>query len=167
MFSVALVRAAVFGAIAALIGLVFFAGRPDPDAVPAPSEVAGRVMSPFCPGLSLDECPSSQAGDLRAKIKARVEQGATNREIDRWLVENYGESVLGRPPQALSWVVPAGFVMVGLAVLLITLGRGAGSRHRPHEDDGEVDSEEGPGGEREALRAQMLEELSVFGKGTE
>ena len=43
---------AVLGGLA--LGLALTSG-PDPGAVPTSDEVAGRMMSPFCPGLTLDE----------------------------------------------------------------------------------------------------------------
>lgn len=121
-------------------------------------------MSPFCPGLSLEECPSEQASELRARIQRRIAAGATNAEIDRWLVADYGESVLGRPPGALSWMVPAAFVLGGLACILYLLGtRGRNeSRTQPRREQAGSAS---PASSR--YRPRMLEELSSFDKGTE
>jgi cytochrome c-type biogenesis protein CcmH/NrfF len=103
---------------------VISARGPDPDAVPTVETVEGRVMSTWCPGLTLAECPSAQAAVLRQRIAARVAEGWTNRRIDAWLVGDYGEGVLGRPRSAAAFLVPAAAVLLGgLAVALVVRGR--------------------------------------------
>ncbi|MGH7426426.1 MAG: cytochrome c-type biogenesis protein, partial [Candidatus Methylomirabilales bacterium] len=78
-------------AAAAAAGLAVLPLRgPDPMAVPTVQQVFERTMSPFCPGLTVAECPSLQAGDMRERIAERVAGRWSNRRIDRWLVENYG-----------------------------------------------------------------------------
>lgn len=114
---------AVLGGLA--LGMAFTSG-PDPDAVPTSDEVAGRMMSPFCPGLTLDECPSDQASRLRAEVDEMVRRGDTNAEIDRWIVDNFGEVALARPGGSLAWVAPPLAVLAGLGVLLFFLKRKTG-----------------------------------------
>ncbi len=114
---------AVLGGLA--LGMVLTAG-PNPDAVPTSDEVAGRMMSPFCPGLTLDECPSDQASRLRAEVDEMVRRGDTNAEIDRWIVDNFGEVALARPGGSLAWVAPPLMVLAGLATVLVFLKRRSG-----------------------------------------
>jgi cytochrome c-type biogenesis protein CcmH/NrfF len=121
----ALAAVAVLGGLA--LGLAFTSG-PDPDAVPTSDEVAGRMMSPFCPGLTLDECPSEQANRLRAEVDEMVRRGETNAEIDRWIVDNFGEVALARPGGSPAWVAPPLAVLAGLAVVLLFLKRRTGER---------------------------------------
>lgn len=64
---------AVFGELA--LGIAITSG-PDPDLVPTTDEVAGRTMSPFCPGLTLEECPSGEASRLRTEIDQMVRRVA-------------------------------------------------------------------------------------------
>ena len=99
------------------VSAVAFQGRQDPDAVPTASEVFRRVMSPFCPGVTLYECTSSQAAELRSEIGPRIAGGATNAEIDRWLTDNYGEAVLARPRSPWVWAPPAAGVLIALALV--------------------------------------------------
>jgi cytochrome c-type biogenesis protein CcmH/NrfF len=54
---------------------------------------------------------------LRSHIEEKVELSWTNRQIDQWLVANYGEQVLGRPRGMVSWIVPIGAVTIGLVAL--------------------------------------------------
>jgi cytochrome c-type biogenesis protein CcmH len=111
---------AVLGGLALGFGL---ASGPDPEAVPTTDEVAGRMMSPFCPGLTLDECPSDQASRLRADIDEMVRRGDTNSQIDRWIVDNFGQVALARPGGTLAWVAPPLAMLAGLAAVLLFLKR--------------------------------------------
>ena len=114
-----------------LLGMSLLSG-PDPDRVPTTDEVAGRMMSPFCPGLTLEECPSDQAARVRADIDGMVRRGATNREIDRWIVANFGEVALARPGRSFPWLVPPLVAAGGSAAVVLLLRRrvrrGAGTR---------------------------------------
>ena len=111
---------AILGGLA--LGMVLTSG-PDPNAVPTSDEVAGRMMSPFCPGLTLDECPSDQASRLRAEIDEMVSRGDTNAEIDGWIVDNFGEVALARPGGSVAWVAPPLVVLAGLGAVLLFLKR--------------------------------------------
>ncbi len=99
------------------VSAVAFQGRQDPNAVPTASEVSRRVMSPFCPGVTLHECTSSQAVALRSNIETRIAGGTTNAEIDRWLTDNYGGAVLARPRSPWVWAPPAVGVLIALALV--------------------------------------------------
>ncbi len=111
--------ALLVGAVA-LMGLAGGRG-PDPGAVPTSAEVQDRIMSPFCPGLTVAECPSGQSAELRLTIDAMVASGVTNREIDDWAVANYGEAALSRPRGLLAWLAPAVATLGGLALVLARL----------------------------------------------
>lgn len=111
-------------AAAAMIGLalltalaLFMSIGPDPNAVPTAEAVARRAMSPYCTGLLVADCPTRQSAELRSHIEEKVELGWTNRQIDQWLVANYGEQVLARPRTMVSWIVPVGAAMIGLVAL--------------------------------------------------
>ena len=122
---------AILGGLA--LGMVLTSG-PDPNAVPTSDEVAGRMMSPFCPGLTLDECPSDQASRLRAEIDQMVGRGDTNAEIDGWIVDNFGEVALARPGGSVAWVAPPLVVLAGLGAVLLFLKRrttGGGAETAP------------------------------------
>lgn len=64
---------AVLGELA--LGIAITPG-PDPGSVPTTGDAAGRTMSPFCPGLNLEECPSGEASRLRTEIDQMVSRGA-------------------------------------------------------------------------------------------
>jgi cytochrome c-type biogenesis protein CcmH/NrfF len=116
----AVAAAAVLGGLA--LGVLLTRG-PDPDVVPTTDEVAARMMSPFCPGLTLEECPSDQSSRLRSEIDVMVREGSTNEQIDRWIVDNFGEVALARPRGSAAWLAPPALALVGLGAVLLVLRR--------------------------------------------
>ena len=122
----------IVGGAIAIAGVLFFTTRgPDPDATPSVADVSMRTMSVFCPGLTLDECPSTQAVEVRQQIASKVAQGQTNRQIDAWLVANFGDGVLGRPPGASTWMVPSVVLLIGAGVVASILLRPRRQQDQP------------------------------------
>jgi cytochrome c-type biogenesis protein CcmH/NrfF len=114
--------------VAALVLLAVATGLaaargPDPNAVPTAQQVDERTMSPFCVGLTLAACPSSEALQLRATIAGMVAGGRTNRQIDSFLLANYPKTVIGAPRSPVAWLVPAAAVTAGLAVVVVVAFR--------------------------------------------
>lgn len=108
-------------ACTAMVGMLLIRSGPDPDAVPTADDVAGRMMSPFCEGLTLEECPTDRSTRLRDQIAQMAAGGATNRQIDRWMEDNYGVVSLGRPRTALAWIAPPLAGAAGLAIVMFIL----------------------------------------------
>lgn len=121
-----------------LLGLVFADGAAraaDPGgAAPADAsgarsgwayDLAGELMSPFCPGRTVASCPSPQATELIQWIAMQEAAGATREEVVAMLVEKHGEEILGAPPARgitlWAYVFPVlGFVgFGGVAVLVL------------------------------------------------
>jgi cytochrome c-type biogenesis protein CcmH len=102
------------------------AGAPSADSAhsPAPArdmtranKLLGTVMSPFCPGLTLANCPSVNAETLRVSVRARLEAGESPDSIVESLVAAFGEGVRGAPRARglglLLWVLPGAALGVG------------------------------------------------------
>ncbi|MGH0038248.1 MAG: cytochrome c-type biogenesis protein [Myxococcota bacterium] len=90
------------------------------------------LMSPFCPGRTLAECPSPQADELRLKILLQAAAGASEAEVEEMLVARFGEQILGAP-RAEGWglaayVLPLGGFAAGGAFVFWALRRLSGSR---------------------------------------
>jgi cytochrome c-type biogenesis protein CcmH len=51
-----------------------------------------------CQGQSLDESNAPLAGDLRRLIRADIEKGQSDAEIEHYLVARYGDFILMKPP---------------------------------------------------------------------
>lgn len=98
---------------------------------PAEEQVAesviGQVLSPFCPGRMLNDCPTQAASDLKDFIRAEVASGKTPAVITQSLISQYGEAILASPPAAgvglLVWVGPGLFVLIGAVILVGWLRR--------------------------------------------
>jgi cytochrome c-type biogenesis protein CcmH/NrfF len=106
------------------LGFGLLAARgPNPDAVPTPQQVFERTMSPFCTGQTLASCTSNQAVELRATIAQKISEGATNRQINAFLLANYSKTVIGTPRNPFAWLVPAAAVIAGLIVVAVVMRR--------------------------------------------
>ena len=111
-------RAAVAAIGIALCFLPTSAGAKD-----SPDEVASRVseeiMSPFCDGVTLHDCPSKQADELRLEIASWARAGLTEEQILMRLEERYGSVISGTPGNPLAWIVP--FTAATAGVVLVTV----------------------------------------------
>lgn len=151
-------------AIAVVAGVVILAAAlalatrgADPGAVPTVREVSERTMSPFCPGLTLSECPSQQSAELRSRIGTKIDAGWTNRRIDEWLVASYGEGVLAKPTGPVAYLVPIAVLLGGAGLVGFLTLRWA--RSRRDEDEPPLVSD--------AERERLARDLKVFAEGTE
>jgi cytochrome c-type biogenesis protein CcmH/NrfF len=94
------------------------------DEVPrAAREVIDNVLSPYCPGLLLANCPSPQADSLRKAIVDRARGGETREAIEADLLSWYGEAVRAAPKGeglgVAAWVTPGvALVTAGVAIAL-------------------------------------------------
>jgi cytochrome c-type biogenesis protein CcmH/NrfF len=107
--------------IASAIFLLYALGcapAPVDDAPPEGRQVQTIVrntLSPFCPGKTLDSCPSPKAGEWRRDIRAWVAAGVPEPEIRARLQERVPDFDLKIPPVKSGWVIPV------VAVVLSTL----------------------------------------------
>ncbi|MFW2387032.1 MAG: hypothetical protein ACN4G0_01745 [Polyangiales bacterium] len=97
---------------------------------PAPPEdlrVEGRqaqsivrtTNSPFCPGKTLDSCPSPRAGEWRRDIRTWVEDGVPEGEIRGRLQSRVPDFDLSIAPVKSGWVIPAVAVVLSTLWLII------------------------------------------------
>jgi cytochrome c-type biogenesis protein CcmH len=121
-------------ALVLLAGLVLAAGAAAAeDAAPAEErwayELAHELMSPFCPGRALAECPSPQADALRLWILQQARAGATREQVEAQLLESFGDQLRQAPrPEGVglvAYVVPALLVVAGGGLLALFLRRQA------------------------------------------
>lgn len=102
--------------------------KPSPEQAQEVAEsVSHQIMSPFCPGRLLSDCPSSGASDLKLEIQKNAESGMSSGEIVDQLAEKYGDEVRAVPGFSgfalLAWVVPCLFLGLGATVGLWWLWR--------------------------------------------
>ncbi len=108
------------------------------------------VMSPFCPGRTLTDCPSPDAAALRAEIRQRLASGVSQDAIRLELERRYGMAVVPEPRSVWAWIIPLGILgagLVGLIAALRSLARRApepappgGRPELARELDAELDS---------------------------
>ena len=85
--------------------------------------MAREVMSPFCPGRTLADCPSPDAAALRGQIRTMLEDGVSEEQVRTQLREQYGDVVVGVPRSAVGWVLPGVLLALGVGVLIYALRR--------------------------------------------
>jgi cytochrome c-type biogenesis protein CcmH len=130
----------------------------DKAAAQAEAQVLFReVMSPFCPGLTLADCPSPNAFDLRKDIQARLERGESREAIVDGLVAQYGTQLLSDPSDT-----PIGRVVWGVPILLSVLAAGGLALFLRHVTRGHDLSRVAGAEEPAAVRERLDEELAAL-----
>ena len=90
-------------------------------------EIYQNVMSPFCPGRLLSDCPSSAARNLKADIKERIAKGEPAEKIQGELQAMYGDEIRAAPPASgiglAAWITPFLFLIAGGVLLTWWLKR--------------------------------------------
>jgi cytochrome c-type biogenesis protein CcmH len=61
-------------------------------------ELADQLMSPFCPGRTVADCPSPQAKTLVVWLTVQEAAGRSREDVQAELVERFGENILPAPP---------------------------------------------------------------------
>jgi cytochrome c-type biogenesis protein CcmH/NrfF len=82
------------------------------------NDISNEIMSPFCDGVTLHDCPSQEAEDLRDRIQAWVSDGQSRPQIMSRLEREFGAGIRAAPPGEgagfVAWLPP-----------LVALGAGA------------------------------------------
>lgn len=147
-------------ALALALGVPALAADPPPSAAPADAaaapnaaapkgwayDLANELMSPFCPGRTLADCPSPQAQNLRLWLVVQESAGRSEDEVRQELLARYGD-VMRPTPKAegfglAAYLVPAlafaaGGVLVALFLRRVT--GGAESPSTPQVPDPELE----------------------------
>jgi cytochrome c-type biogenesis protein CcmH/NrfF len=128
---------------AALVLLVALAAAGAFGAMPAPAVADERpepgwgyglwneLMSPFCPGRTLADCPSEQAEKLREWIVVQEEQGRAKDDVTQELFASFGD-VLRQAPAAegiglAAYLVPIAIFGAGGGLVALFLARRKGA----------------------------------------
>ncbi len=165
--SPSVVRAAVV-TVAAIILLASSAQAmahppdPNPEWQPVYDRLMREIMSPFCQGLTLADCPTKGAAEMRDQIRAWLIEGKDRIWIEDQLVAQYGQSVLGAPRMSgwglLAWVTPPLALFFGVVAV-------ASFVKRHQAEPGEEGSEAAPAhpaadpGEISEIEKQVEEEI--------
>ncbi|MDP9226290.1 MAG: cytochrome c-type biogenesis protein CcmH [Actinomycetota bacterium] len=97
------------------------------------NSISEQVMSPFCPGVTLHDCPSDNALQLRHQIAVWAGRGWTRQRIMGKLLAEYGPDIRAVPADhgasLLVWLLPGAGVLAGAATAGVLARRW--SRHSP------------------------------------
>ena len=120
-------------AFATLLGVssAFVARAADEPAPEWGYALSNELMSPYCPGRALPDCPSPQATELRQWIVAQARAGRTRDDVMAQLLDRFGEQMLQRPKASgfglAAYVIPVAGVIAGGALLAVFLRRQRGA----------------------------------------
>lgn len=105
-----------------LLGAQEAVARYSPEVEADARRLFTRIMSPYCPGLTLTTCPSEGAVILKDSIRAELAAGRTSAQVMRGLEERFGEGIHASPPARgfglVAWVTP--FLLLLAAGIALT-----------------------------------------------
>jgi cytochrome c-type biogenesis protein CcmH len=90
-------------------------------------QLSKEVMSPYCPGRALSDCPSPQADELRQWIVEQEKAGVSRSEVEQELFRVFGDQLLQAPRAEgiglIAYLVPVLAFAVGGALVVFFLRR--------------------------------------------
>ena len=122
-------------AVLAAVAAMYFgpASAPTVDTIESDAQrVFTNVMSPFCPGMTMATCTSSNAADVREEVRARLRKGESAQAIEDSLYARFGNEYRAVPQAEgrgmIVWLFPlAAMVLSGIGVAW--LAKRARDRH--------------------------------------
>ena len=101
-----------------------FAEEIDPALEAKAKAIFEDVFSPFCPGRSLNDCPSSNAHELKDQIRSELKAGKEPEAILQSIFTQYGEQYRALPKPSgigiFAWALPGAFLLIGAVIILLT-----------------------------------------------
>ena len=93
-------------------------------------QLAHDIMSPYCPGLSLSDCPSPNAAQLREWIIEQEAAGASKEAVEEQLLARFGDQLLQAPrPEGVglfAYAIPLAIFLLGAVFVGAMLFRRSG-----------------------------------------
>ncbi len=97
--------------------------RPHPEA----DKAISRLLSPFCPGFMLSQCPAAESLALRDSIQALALAGWNADALEAWMLGNHGQEYRAVPQRSgaglLAWFLPPLALLVGAGLVGVVLRR--------------------------------------------
>ena len=119
-------RVARTGLLAASLAVLALAAPPPAEEAWS-GELIDELMSPYCPGRTLRNCPSPQAGELMEWIEGQEEQGRDRGAVYEQLLSEFGEEIRQAPEATgfgvAAYVIPVLAFLAGGAVVAVFLRR--------------------------------------------
>ena len=86
-------------------------------------DISKNIRCLVCQNQSIDDSAAPLAKDLRALIRAKVQENDTDEEIYKFLTDRYGDFILLKPPFKIStfllWSLPFVFFIIGIFILFL------------------------------------------------
>ena len=90
-------------------------------------QLSKEVMSPYCRGRALSDCPSPQAGELREWIVEQENAGLSRSEVEQELFRVFGDQLLQAPRAEgmglVAYLIPVLVFAAGGALVVFFLRR--------------------------------------------
>ncbi|HEY1837958.1 MAG: cytochrome c-type biogenesis protein [Rhizomicrobium sp.] len=126
-----MIRAILIAIVCLCCSAVFAQSGPETLSNPQQEARAVALQKEFrclvCQGESLDESNALLAANLRRLIRARIERGDSDAQIQRYLVSRYGNFILMKPPLErdtyLLWFGPIVLLGIGGAAVALVILR--------------------------------------------
>jgi cytochrome c-type biogenesis protein CcmH len=87
--------------------------------------IMGTLMSPYCPGRLLKDCPSGQAFQLKEKISTRLQSGENLQAVIDDLINTFGDQIRAAPQAKgfglVAWIAPGLFLLMGAVLIFVWL----------------------------------------------
>ena len=120
-------RAGLWGAAVAAAFFLAATSAPAQEPEGWAYDLANQIMSPYCPGRTLAECPSPQANTLRMWLIVQEAAGRDRAEVKAELIERFGDVVRAAPrPEGFglaAYVVPVLVFLAGGVLVAVLLRR--------------------------------------------
>lgn len=114
---------AFFVAIGAATPVVAIDLAPQQEALA--QSIFDSVMSPYCPGRLLRDCPSGKAHDLKEQIRSLIAAGQSKEQISDSLYAQFGDVIRATPKDSgfglVGWLAPGLFLLAGFVFVLAWL----------------------------------------------
>ena len=116
------------------------APRADGDASQLYDQINNEIFSPFCPGKTLDMCPSPNAATVRRDILKMSREGYSREQIKDKVLDTYGEEFrIVEPPASdnngLLIALGIGLLLAITAVVVLSRQRKPGERSSSMDED--------------------------------
>jgi cytochrome c-type biogenesis protein CcmH len=117
-----LVSAAVLLVVATVWAFGLAAAARPPTLDDRVEQVAGQLQCPICQGESVADSPSTLAAQMRAVIRAKLQDGESEQQVVQYFVSRYGDGIRQDPPKSgftlLMWVAPVLMLLAGIAAVV-------------------------------------------------
>ena len=123
-------RLLLAGALVLFSSLVLAPGAAAEAPEDMANRISGEVMSPYCPGVTLHDCPSDAAAEKRLEIEGWARDGWSEERILAQLEDDFGDNIRANPSGTKglwAWAIPAAVLAAGVVGAMTLSKRWVGS----------------------------------------